>query len=293
MLNVLKKLLCLIILISLNYTSAVIACDIHGHSGFLPKNNLTIPAGLKFIGGGLNENQFNQVMDKISALYSGMVAAQGRKLIIDRRWTDPTVNAFAEQNTTGIDTIHMFGGLARHPEVTPDAMALVACHELGHHLGGAPKKVAGDWAANEGQADYWGAMKCLRHYFEGDNQQQALQGMDIPSLVKTKCTAQYANNDEQLICQRSAMAGLALGKLLSVVTKDTTISSYETPDKSVVAKTFDDHPKTQCRLDTFLNASLCDHTIRDTGSYTDANTGVCSVRNGDLVGNRPLCWFRP
>jgi hypothetical protein len=224
-------------------------------------------------------------MDKISALYSGMIAQQGRKFVIDRRWADPTVNAFAEQNTPGVDTIHMFGGLARHPEVTPDAMALVACHELGHHLGGAPKKLAGNWAANEGQADYWGAMKCLRHYFEGDNQQQALQGINIPNIVITKCQSQYSNNDEQLICERSAMAGLALAKLLSFVTKDVATSSYETPDSSVVAKTFDDHPKTQCRLDTFFNASLCDHTIREAGSDTNANTGVCSLRNGDKVGD--------
>jgi hypothetical protein len=287
-----KKFLTIATLAILNFNT-VNACDIHGHTGFLPKNNLTIPVGLKFVGGGINEKQFNIVMDKIQKLYSGMVSARGKKLVIDRRWTDPTVNAYAEQNTPGLDTIHMFGGLARHPETTQDAMALVACHELGHHIGGAPIKPTSGWASNEGQADYWGAMKCLRHYFEGDNQQAALNGLNIPAIVKTKCNAQYSNNDEQLICVRSAMAGLALGKLLAAVTKDPGANNYDTSDTSVVTVMFNDHPKSQCRLDTFLSAALCDHTIREAGSDTDANVGVCSLRNGDTVGNRPLCWFKP
>lgn len=269
------------------------ACDIHGHTGFLPDNNLKIPVGLKLIGGGVNEIQFNQVMDKISALYSNLVAEHGKTLVIDRRWTDPTVNAYAEQKTPGMDTIHMFGGLARHPEITQDALALVACHELGHHLAGAPRMPTGDWASNEGQSDYWGTMKCLRHYFEGDNQQKALQDMTIPVIVISKCTSQYTNTEEQLICERSAMAGLSLGKLLAAVTKDSSPNTYETPDQSIVTKTFDGHPKAQCRLDTFLSASLCDHTILEADSPTDPNVGVCSLRSGDKVGNRPLCWFKP
>ena len=269
------------------------ACDLHGHSGFLPDNKMSIPVGLKSMG-GLTEIQFNKVMDKISSLYSKMVSARGAKLVIERRWTDATVNAYAQQNTPGTYTIVMFGGLARHPEVTQDAMALVACHELGHHLGGAPKKLApGNWASNEGQADYWGTMKCLRHYFEGDDQQAALQGLMVPSIVSAKCNAQYSNSEEQLVCQRMAMAGASLAKLLNNVSKDAKASNFATPDKTVVTTTFNDHPNTQCRLDTFLQASLCDHPIAEVVSDKDANTGVCSLRNGDRVGNRPLCWFKP
>ena len=37
----------------------------------------------------------------------------------------------------------MFGGLAGHETITTDAFALVACHELGHHIGGAQRKQAG------------------------------------------------------------------------------------------------------------------------------------------------------
>ena len=273
------------------------ACDIHGKTGFLPANNLRIPVGDK-AQGGITEIQFNRVMDKISALYSGMVAKTGKQFVIDRRWTDPTVNAYAQEQVPGVDTIVMFGGLARHQETTEDAMALVACHELGHHLGGAPRKTiaatgALDWAANEGQADYWGTMKCLRHYFDGDDNVSIVKKMNVPTNVTSKCQFVYKNADEIANCQRSSMAGLALGNLLNAVTKGTSPVNFTTPDKSVVAQTFDDHPKSQCRLDTFFQASLCDHGISDVVSQTDSNIGVCSIRNGDKIGNRPLCWFKP
>lgn len=271
------------------------ACDIHGKSGFMPENNLKIPAGLKAMG-GINEVQFNRVMDKMQALYTPVVASTGRKFVIDRRWTDPTVNAYAEQNTPGVDTIHMFGGLARHPETTEDAMALVACHELGHHLGGAPRKTMGgslSWAANEGQADYWGTMKCLRHFFEGDDNVSLMQKVNLPADVVSRCQLIYKNADEIASCERSAMAGLALGRLLNALSKGRTQVSFTTPDRSVVSKTYDEHPQAQCRLDTYYQAALCDHGFSETVSMTDANVGVCSVRNGDNVGNRPLCWFKP
>jgi len=74
------------------------------------------------------------------------------ELVIDKHWEDGTVNAYASENGNN-DVISMFGGLARHPAITPDAFYLVACHEIGHHLGGAPKKGNTQWASNEGQAD--------------------------------------------------------------------------------------------------------------------------------------------
>jgi len=47
------------------------------------------------------------------------------------------VNAYASVDKQGQQFIHMFGGLARHPLMTEDAFLLVACHEFGHHYGGA------------------------------------------------------------------------------------------------------------------------------------------------------------
>jgi hypothetical protein len=285
----LKKLLFLLFCLS---TYSVFACDIHGSSGFMPENNLQIPVGEKSLG-GITEVQFNRVMDKMTTLYTPVVAKTGRTLNIDRRWTDPTVNAYADQNTLGMDTIHMFGGLARHQETTEEAMALVACHELGHHLGGAPIKTTSGWASNEGQADYWGTMKCLRHYFESDDNQTIMQSVSVPSEVVTKCQFIYKNANEIAVCKRSALAGLALAKLLNAITQSTVPVSFGTPDKSVVSQMFDAHPQSQCRLDTYYQAALCDHGFSEVVSKLDVNVGVCTSNNGDKIGNRPLCWFKP
>lgn len=285
-----------VLVLSFSFAS-VYGCDLHGQSGFMPENNLKIYDGDNLVG-GISELQFNKVMDKMTSLYTSYVAKTGRQLVIERRWTDPTVNAYAEQNTPGIDRIVMFGGLARHAETTEDSMALVACHELGHHMGGAPKKidtVSGGtiWASNEGQADYWGTMKCLRHYFENDDNATAIKSMSIPSEVVSKCELIYKNSNEIAICERSAMAGLALGRLLNAITQGTNSVSFTTPDKSIVATTFDAHPKAQCRLDTYYQASLCDHGFLETVSNTDPNTGVCSLVQGTNTGSRPLCWYKP
>lgn len=280
------------------YAGSLSACDIHGQSGFMPENKLRIPVGLKSMS-GINEIQFNKVMDKISAIYTADIAKLGKKFVLERRWNDGMVNAYAHQKTPGAYTIVMFGGLARHPETTEDAMALVACHEVGHHLGGAPRKVDSAkmhtfmWASNEGQADYWGTMKCLRRYIENDDNEAMMKSVNVPADVKEKCEAVYKNQGEVASCEREALAGLALGRLLNSFAKDAKSVNFMTPDSAVVAQIFDDHPAAQCRLDTYFQASLCDRGYTESVSMTDPNTGVCSIRNGDTVGNRPLCWYKP
>jgi hypothetical protein len=289
------KILTLSTLALLN-SNLINACDIKGETGFLPENNLYIPVGLKAVG-GINETQFNKVMDKMLALYTGTVASHNAKFVIERRWTDGTVNAFAHENTPGVFTIVMFGGLARHQAITEDGMALVACHELGHHLGGAPKKVDQNgtkrWASNEGQADYWGTMKCLRNYFESENNTAAVKSLAVPQDVVKSCSLIYTNDNERALCQRTAMAGLSVGRLFNDLSGESVKVQFNTPDKSTVSVTYNDHPASQCRLDTYFQASLCDHGFSEVVSDSDINVGVCSIRNGDTVGNRPLCWFKP
>src|SRR5690606_8921942 len=126
-----------------------------------------------------------------------------------KEWDDGTVNAYADRNG-GTWNIILYGGLARHPAITEDGLALAACHELGHHIGGAPKKstyFGSSWITNEGQADYFATLKCLRKYFRNDNNAQIVAKLEIPDSVRKKCSKQFSNKDDNLICQRSAMAG--------------------------------------------------------------------------------------
>lgn len=270
------------------------ACDMHGVTGIVEDNDLFIPVGAKSAG-TVTEKQFNEALDKVEAIYTPIIAAKGKTLEVVRNWDDGTVNAYAQQ-TGNVWKISMFGGLARHETITIDAFALVACHEIGHHLGGFPKKRSwwsSSWASNEGQADYFGTMKCFRKYVEKDNNIEIVSNMTIPAYATKKCQDNFNNADDLAVCQRAAMAGLSLGNLFKALRRLTTDLKFDTPDPGVVTTTNDNHPAPQCRLDTYFAGALCDKDHYDDVSDTDAATGVC-VRADDYEdGIRPLCWYKP
>jgi len=141
--------------------AAVLPASASDCDGFLPPNDLKIPVD-SVLAKGIVEAQFNEVLGAIENIYKPIVSAQGKVLEIRRLWTNDTVNASAQQIGNRY-VLNMYGGLARHEAITMDGMALVACHELGHHLGGAPK--VSSWASNEGQSDYYANLKCLRQVF--------------------------------------------------------------------------------------------------------------------------------
>src|SRR5690606_1616432 len=145
----------------------VMACTVDGSEGIVPENDLYIAADSKsMLNSNLDEEKFNAVIDKVLAVYEPLVEAEGGELKVERNWTDGTVNAYAHRRG-GTWNVAMFGGLARHETITEDGFALVVCHEIGHHIGGAPKKGGwfSTWATNEGQADYFATLKCLRKVF--------------------------------------------------------------------------------------------------------------------------------
>jgi hypothetical protein len=266
------------------------ACDIHGKTGFAPENNLWISTSDKATN-GMTEARFNQIIDRVENVYKPLVAAKGKVYSVVRKWTDGTVNAYATQ--TGNNWyVNMFGGLARSPEVTDDGFMLVVCHETGHHLGGAPKYNGTDWASNEGQADYFGSLKCMRRILENDDNATIVSKMTLDAEVKTKCELVYKSANEIAICERISMAGKSLALLLANLGSESKVS-FGTPDKSIVKKTNDAHPKAQCRLDTYFAGTLCDKTYQEENSSTDPIPGTCIKKDGYSDGVRPLCWYKP
>lgn len=291
------------VLSSLSISNSQAVCTKKGE-GFFPKNNLSFPVNA-FRVGGLTEKDFNDVIDKVSAVYAPIIAQRGGKLEVERNWKDRTVNAYAERSGD-IYKVAMFGGLARHPLVTNDGFALVLCHEIGHHLGGAPKYPdllpEGVYMADEGQADYFGNLKCMRRVTEKDDNAKIVAALKVPKLVENTCVKSFPNANDALICQRSAMAGFSLASLLADISKSANASfkkpskkmpKFDTPDSSIVSTTYDGHPEAQCRLDTYYAAAICTKEVNDELSETDATVGACSTDKGDKVGVRPLCWFNP
>ena len=276
---------------TLMLSGTTLACSEDGSSGFLPENDLYIPAGAKRVG-GLTEAQFNAVIDKVEAIYAPLAEEMGGDLKIARKWEDGTVNA----NATRIFgwNVNMYGGLARHETITEDGFALVLCHEIGHHMGGAPKVgfFLNRWASNEGQADYFATLKCLRKTFLNDDNVKVVRKMKAPKTLIQACTKQWRTLDESALCIRNGMAGMSVSNLFAAL-RNKPEGKFETPDTNVVSRTDDAHPAHQCRLDTYFQGALCEISMNEEVSQKDEVQGTCHGSLGHETGLRPLCWFKP
>ena len=276
------------------------------HCNFIPKNNLNIPVGAN-LQGGLDEATFNKVIDNVSSFYAPIMKAKGGILKVNRLWTDGTVNASAQRSGNSW-ILNMYGGLARHTLVNEDGFTLVMCHETGHQLGGFPEfkqsilSSGSNWAANEGQADYFATMKCFRRVFEKADNAAAISSLTVPQIVTDKCSATFKSTEEINLCKRESMAGMTLATLLWALANGSSSENgilaaakpaFETPNPKVVSKTDDSHPEAQCRLDTYFAGSICGAAFTDDFGAKDAITGACAMEKGDTFGFRPLCWYKP
>ena len=253
--------------------------------GFLPPNDMKIPVG-DFRAKGIQEEMFNSVLDRVQAVYGPIVAQHGGELVINRKWDDPTVNANAQRYGSRW-IINMYGGLARHPAVTPEGFATVACHELGHHLGGFPKiwGLFGSWASNEGEADYFATLKCLRLVLP--DQAPA----DLDPIAREGCAGVFPEGPGRDHCGLGTMASFSTTALLADISHAPR-PSLATPDPAVVEKTNNDHPAPQCRLDTLFAGALCARQVGEELSNGDPGPGACTSPAFN-VGLRPLCWYKP
>ncbi len=253
----------------------------------IPENDLYIPSFVE--GQGVTKAEFDEVIDRVESLYSPVIRRLGGELIVKRMWENGTVNASANR----VDNkyfVNMFGGLARHRVMTKDGLALVICHELGHHIGGAPK-IGTRWASNEGQSDYFAGLKCLRHVFANQDNMSAVRNMTVDPVAEKECTKSFKSTEAIAICIRSSMAGIAAAMMFKELRKETREPALDTPDSSRVEKTFHGHPATQCRMDTYFAGTICPADLRTDVSERDPNVGVCARKFGESRGARPLCWY--
>ena len=272
--------------------SQAFSCEEHGNGGFAPENNLQIAVGDK-ASNNMTKELFLEAIGRVSSVYEPIVKQKGGQLLMNNLWDNNTVNASAQQSGNTWQ-VNMYGGLARHPLVTVDGFMMVVCHELGHHIGGAPRKGGwgSAWASNEGQADYFAGLKCMRRVLENDDNSAIVSKMSIDAEVTTKCESIYKSESDVALCQRVSMAGKSLAMLLGSLGGSSNVQ-FTTPDSKIVTKTNDNHPAAQCRLDTYFQGTLCDKAISDDVDGKDALKGVCLKRDGYEFGTRPLCWYKP
>ena len=265
---------------------------VHGITGFGVNSPEEAPG--ESSESNVTEEMFHTILDRIEELYTPIVNDAGGRLNVIRSWENGTINAYALQRG-GTWSIKMFGGLARHETITPDAFALVACHEIGHHIGGAPRK-GRMWASNEGQADYYATSKCFRRYVEDDDNVAIMSKVDVPLRARVFCQLSHGreNAEKIAICERGAMGGLSLANLFRALRKTKTELKFSTPDpKRVPKKTSHSHPASQCRLDTYFQGALCHRGKSEDVSSSDPTVGFCSRAANNHSGVRPRCWFGP
>lgn len=286
------KFLALTLTLALGWNQSVLACSEDGKSGFLPENSLRIPVGMK-TNGGLTEEQFNAVITKVERIYAPIIENLGSKLVVERLWENDRVNALAKRDAPKVWTVQMFGGLARHSTITPDGFALVLCHEIGHHIGGAPKKRSSlmPWVSSEGQSDYFATLKCLRRVFQFDNNAAVVKKLLVPSALTAACKNAHSREDVS-VCIRSGMAGASVAALFAQEGRTKT-ASFTTPDAAQVSSNYDGHPDTQCRLDTFFQGAICEAGMNEDVSQSDETVGTCHGALNHDAGLRPRCWHKP
>jgi hypothetical protein len=119
---------------------------------------------------GLSKGEVENLFHDMEIFFTPLLLQnQPRKIKFIYASSNNSISLYSLENqkTSQVNFI-LSGGLVRQRGMTPDALALLFCHELGHTLGGAPhKEVEGVRTArsSEGQADYYAVSQCLIPFF--------------------------------------------------------------------------------------------------------------------------------
>ena len=270
----------------------VLACPLEQQP--LTTNDISyVPIDAK-VKSDMTEHRFLEILKWFQKHYDDEIRAHGAELKIISDWKESMANAFAQrEDNTWI--IRVLGGLARHHMMTEDAFILVLCHEMGHHIGGAPKKkylFRTSWASTEGQADYYASLKCMRKLFATQDNVSLMRGVDVHPIVTAECRSSFIEENKIALCKRTAMASLSFGRFLNRRNQDHDPVSFDTPDTSTIRRTTNDHPKPQCRLDTSFSGAICPVNLSEQVSQYDPVSGTCHSSLGFERGLRSTCWYR-
>ena len=256
---------------------------------------------------GITKERYLQLLSKVYEEFKSDFAQRGFQFSAIDTWEDKNFNAYAmatcAEQLEGFKTgqqiecrgrrdIRLFtvtGGLARASLVTEDGFLLAACHEIGHHIAGAPLRA--DVMSNEGQSDYFAAMKCARRIFSKEDNVLEMQKRIVPGHITRECETSFSTPQDIALCQRVSMGAWSITRLLTAAPPATI--SFTTPDPTVVETTFMSHPQAQCRFDTYFAGAVCTADMNRDFDMTNPNVGACTRQAGDKRGVRPLCWYKP
>ncbi len=236
----------------------------------------------------MNQQIFDRIVTAAERLYHREFHRHDQRLNISARWEAQGVyaNAWKMEDANGEKGLIMIsGGLARHPDMTPDAFALVLCHEIGHHIAGPPHL----WRFSaEGQSDYFGASSCLRKLFVRMGETLPASRRHAPKRVREACALAFSHQQGRQGCQRIALAGATLARYFA--RKRGQLSPlFSRPAQSSVSSTLLTPATPQCRLDTYFAAAQC-NVARQPLNHPEPRW-LCLA--GDFPrAARPACWYK-
>lgn len=216
---------------------------------FFPENDLYIPEDEGFAA-AVDEMRFHRIIDIGEALSRKFAEMNKERVYFERKWSSGRVNADVMRNNQGVVRIRMYGGLARHPDITPEGLALVMAHEIAHAYcwmwNKNPVYIAPEFKmCSEGNADYDGAY-ILQHAlpYMADMELDLSYGKKMFEACDTDVAVSSTSN-----CIARLNAGLSVTRLLAKLAREKA-SSYDKRDTRVVRRTQRSYPDTvQCRLD--------------------------------------------
>ncbi len=257
--------------------------------------------------GQITEAEFNERAEKIRTVYTPFFKSLKGNLKLKANWKNDKLIARATQFFRSW-VVEFSGGIARHPELTGDGMSLIICHEIGHHLGGFPfdggSPIGGNWAAVEGQSDYYSTHVCARKLWATETAINQTYALTASLPVKEHCDRLFQDENEKNLCYRIGMGSLSVAKTMAAI-MGKPAPQIETPDTSVRETTLLSHPKIQCRLDTLFQGSICaaphDYNVipgksarikEGMEAEKESATYSCSSLSRFTEGLRPACWFK-
>lgn len=278
------------ILMFVLFSQSVFACPVEPHEFMVNRlKSMTTQPGENL--SGITEETFLSVYNRLKDHYVPKFQSEfGLEVDYVLHWESNWFNA--QTGWGGPKKIRFFfsGELARGKYMTPDALLLIGCHEIGHHLGGLPKN-EGKWSTSEAGADYYGALKCMRELLKNDPEND--REYDLPEAVISKCRETYGAGDEFHICLRTTKAGEDMARAFQWGATKKEPGAMLLVDLPAVEVTNTSYPTRACRAETIFQGSLCNKPVEAALSFTNEHEGYCHEKNGDTQGMRPACWYKP
>lgn len=253
----------------------------------------------------ISEQQASSLLQQFHKFFEPIVASHGARLFTELDFTATSAGAMATRSYDHKKWfIKVWGGIPKFPSATEDTYTLILCHEMGHHIGGYPfySHSVDEWAATEGQADYWATQACAKKLWRD----QIEINSTFQNVTDSGCEVLFTEGNEVNLCKRIYRA-VDINAELEGKTSKGGMPSIKRRDASVAKELIVSHPMAQCRVDSMLMGLRCTREFNfnnipgrgnplgqnTISSENEARSSSCFVSDSFNTGVRPLCWFKP